>query len=47
MHSTTEVTSYSDGGTVYNQVKNWVTSKVNTNLTSCNINKAPLASWGI
>ncbi len=47
MHSTVEVTSYSANGTVYNQVKSWVTSKVNTNQTSCNINKAPFSSWGI
>jgi hypothetical protein len=47
MHSTTEVTTFSVGGTIYNRVKNWVESKVNTNLTSCNINKTPFSSWGI
>jgi hypothetical protein len=47
MHSTTEVTTFSVGGTIYNKVKNWVASKVNTNLASCNINKTPFSSWGI
>jgi hypothetical protein len=47
MHSTTEVITFSVGGTIYNRVKNWVASKVNTNLASCNLNKAPFSSWGI
>ena len=47
MHSSANVNNYSTGGTTYGQVKNWVTTTVNTNLTSCNISKAPLSGWGI
>lgn len=42
-----EANSYSDGGTKYNNIKNWIVSKVNNNKSCIGNNISNLSEWGI
>jgi hypothetical protein len=46
LHSSTSYTIYSEGGTTFNSIMNWLVNNINTNI-SCVGNISDLAVWGI